>query len=88
MLDRIALIITIIGSINWGLIGLFQFDLVAWICGDAQPHRVHHRRRLRPVVHWNPVQESCESKGIDGLAGSDAACFSFVSHSGWMIEKK
>ena len=29
MLDRIALIITIIGSINWGLIGLFQFDLVA-----------------------------------------------------------
>lgn len=33
MLDRIALIITIIGSINWGLIGLFQFDLVAWICG-------------------------------------------------------
>ena len=33
MLDRIALIITIIGSINWGLIGLFQFDLVAWIFG-------------------------------------------------------
>ena len=33
MLDRITLIITIIGSINWGLIGLFQFDLVAWICG-------------------------------------------------------
>ena len=35
MLDRIALIITIIGSINWGLIGLFQFDLVAWIGGPA-----------------------------------------------------
>ena len=29
----IALIISIIGSINWGLIGLFQFDLVAWIFG-------------------------------------------------------
>ena len=92
MLDRIALIITIIGSINWGLIGLFQFDLVAWICGGSgrasQPHRVHNRGRLRTVVHWNPVQESCESTGIDGSAGSLAACFSFMSHSGWMIEKK
>ena len=33
MLDIIALILTIIGSINWGLIGIFQFDLVAWIFG-------------------------------------------------------
>ena len=32
-MDSIALIISIIGSINWGLIGLFQFDLVAWIFG-------------------------------------------------------
>ena len=31
MLDKIALILTIIGGINWGLIGIFQFDLVAWI---------------------------------------------------------
>ena len=35
MLDRIALVISIIGSLNWGLIGLFQFDLVAWICGGS-----------------------------------------------------
>ncbi|WP_294835860.1 DUF378 domain-containing protein [Eubacterium sp.] len=33
MLDRIALILTIIGGINWGLIGIFKFDLVAWIFG-------------------------------------------------------
>ena len=32
-MDTIALIISIIGSVNWGLIGLFQFDLVAWIFG-------------------------------------------------------
>lgn len=32
-MDTIALIISIIGSINWGIIGLFQFDLVAWIFG-------------------------------------------------------
>ena len=33
ILDRIALVLTIIGSLNWGLVGLFRFDLVAWICG-------------------------------------------------------
>ena len=33
MLDKIALILTIIGGLNWGLIGIFQFDLVAWVCG-------------------------------------------------------
>ncbi|MBR2907924.1 MAG: DUF378 domain-containing protein [Clostridia bacterium] len=33
MMDRIALIITVIGALNWGSIGLFGFDLVAWICG-------------------------------------------------------
>lgn len=33
MLDKIALILTIIGGINWGLVGLFRFDLVAWIFG-------------------------------------------------------
>ena len=33
MLDKLALILTIIGGINWGLIGIFQFDLVAWIFG-------------------------------------------------------
>lgn len=33
ILDRIALILTIIGALNWGSIGLFQFDIVAWICG-------------------------------------------------------
>ena len=33
MLDRIALILTIIGALNWGSIGLFGFDLVAFLCG-------------------------------------------------------
>lgn len=32
-MDIVALGLTIIGAINWGLIGLFQFDLVAWIFG-------------------------------------------------------
>jgi len=33
VINTIALILNIIGGINWGLIGLFKFDLVAWICG-------------------------------------------------------
>ena len=33
MLDRFSLVLVIIGALNWGSIGLFQFDLVAWIFG-------------------------------------------------------
>lgn len=33
VINGIALILNIIGGLNWGLIGLFKFDLVAWICG-------------------------------------------------------
>ena len=33
MLDRIALVLAIIGGLNWGSIGLFRFDIVAWLCG-------------------------------------------------------
>ena len=33
ILDRIALFLVIIGAINWGSIGLFQFDIVAWLFG-------------------------------------------------------
>ena len=33
IIDRIALALIVIGGVNWGLVGVFQFDLVAWICG-------------------------------------------------------
>jgi uncharacterized membrane protein YuzA (DUF378 family) len=32
-MDKTALVLTIIGAINWGLIGIFKFDLVAYIFG-------------------------------------------------------
>lgn len=32
-MDCIALILSIIGCLNWGLVGLFRFDLVAWFFG-------------------------------------------------------
>ena len=33
MLDRIALLLTIVGALNWGTFGLFQFDMVAFLFG-------------------------------------------------------
>ena len=32
-MDRLSLLLVIVGAINWGLVGLFQFDLVAWLFG-------------------------------------------------------
>ena len=34
IIDKIALVLIIIGAINWGLIGLFEFDLVATLFGE------------------------------------------------------
>jgi uncharacterized membrane protein YuzA (DUF378 family) len=35
-LDTLALILTIVGGLNWGLVGLFRFDLVATIFGGME----------------------------------------------------
>ena len=32
-MDRLSLVLVIIGAVNWGLIGLFQFDLIAFLFG-------------------------------------------------------
>ena len=33
IMDRVALILAIIGGLNWGCVGLFRFDLVAYLFG-------------------------------------------------------
>jgi len=33
MMNRVALILVILGALNWGLVGLFQFDLIAYTFG-------------------------------------------------------
>ena len=33
IMDRIALVLAIVGGINWGSVALFHFDIVAWLCG-------------------------------------------------------
>ena len=35
IMDRIALTLLIIGGVNWGSVGLFRFDLVAFLCGGS-----------------------------------------------------
>ena len=35
MLDKIALFILLVGGINWGLVGLFGFDIIAWAFGGS-----------------------------------------------------
>ena len=40
-MDTIALILSIIGCLNWGLVGIFQFDAVAWLFGG--PHTLFSR---------------------------------------------
>ena len=35
LFDKICLILSIIGCLNWGLVGLFSFDLVAWLFGGS-----------------------------------------------------
>ncbi len=35
MFDKICLLLVIIGALNWGLVGLFEFDLVAWAFGGS-----------------------------------------------------
>ncbi len=35
IVQKILLSITIVGAVNWGLIGIFDFDLVAYIFGNA-----------------------------------------------------
>lgn len=35
MWNKIALILLIIGGINWGLVGIFELDVIAWLFGGA-----------------------------------------------------
>lgn len=34
-MDTIALILSIIGCVNWGLVGIFRLDLVSWLFGGS-----------------------------------------------------
>lgn len=35
VMDKIALCLLVVGGLNWGLVGIFDFDLIAWAFGDG-----------------------------------------------------
>ena len=45
-LNALAAILTIVGGLNWGLVGLFKFDLVAAIFGGMQFGEVNVASRI------------------------------------------
>ena len=64
MLDKIALTLLIVGGINWGSVGLFQFDLVAFLFGgqSGRPHRLCPCCSGGAVVHLAVVQRYNRSR--------------------------
>ncbi len=58
--DVITIILLVIGGLNWGLVGVFRFDLVAWIFGDmALISRIVYIIvgvcALYQIVLWKPI---------------------------------
>ena len=59
MIDRIALLLLIIGGINWGLVGIFQFDLVAFLfgrCSDTKQDHLRFGSYFGYLVHFTVFQ--------------------------------
>ena len=63
MIDRIALLLLIIGGINWGLVGIFQFDLVAFLFGGAAAI-------LSRIIYVSP-----SSSPLQVMTAGEGACF-------------
>ena len=61
VIDRIALVLVIIGALNWLCVGIFQFDFVAWICFrrcyHLGAHYIFHSRNCWLVVHISAVPQ-------------------------------
>ena len=60
MFDKICLILSIIGCLNWGLVGLFQFDPcclgIRRSHSHYQPNRLHSHCPCRYLVHFPAFQ--------------------------------
>ena len=68
LLDVIAAILLVIGGLNWGLVGLFQFDLVATIFGgqSALLSRIVYILvglcAIYQAVQWKAIQKRWKSE--------------------------
>ena len=66
IMDRIALVLAIVGGINWGSVGLFRFDIVAWLFG-GQTATVS---RVNKCLNYGPggyrlVLERMQGEAVD-----------------------
>jgi uncharacterized membrane protein YuzA (DUF378 family) len=77
-IDMIAAAFLFVGGINWGLVGLFNFDLVAWVFGNMSIFsRIIYIlvaiSAIYDAVSWKAIQRRWECKGSFGGAESTAA---------------
>ena len=70
LLDVIAAVLLIIGGLNWGLVGLFEFDFVATIFGGADSGLT---RLIYIVVGVSAVYQVIQFKGIQSRWSSISA---------------
>ena len=64
IVDRIALVLVIIGALNWGGVGLFSFDCVAFLFG-GQPHHLYAGGHRGTVVHHPAVPRGWDGEHIN-----------------------
>jgi len=50
LLDGLCRLLIIVGGLNWGLVGIFKFDLVAWICGGLDFGQTNAASRIIYIV--------------------------------------
>lgn len=61
-IDVLTMVLVLAGALNWGLVGLFHFDLVAALLGDATllsrlVYTVIGAAGLFQVLQWKAVQQ-------------------------------
>ena len=51
MWDKLALILLVIGGINWGLVGIFELDLVAWIHAFDSSFLIGEKHQMNGTIY-------------------------------------
>jgi uncharacterized protein len=69
LVDVIAAVLLIIGGLNWGLVGIFEFDLVATIFGGADSPLA---RLIYIVVGLSAAYQAIQFKGIQSRWSSSS----------------
>jgi len=76
-IDMVAAAFLFVGGINWGLVGLFNFDLVAWVFGNMSIFsRIIYILVAISAIYdaamWKAIQRRWECRGLFGSAENAA----------------